>query len=638
MMTGSAKRLCRKDASTKVPLFGLVRSMMQLCMVFVIVVPCLAGFTNAIAPYEPLVVSMPSSFSYSQELFQAVVRRPDNSILTNYISPQGPTWTWVSDSGNTNLLCPMLGLSNPTEDIVTTAGVWQVVVAGITNTYNVRDVTTAEQSLVPVLQSNLLLQVIFMSAPTDINNDFKARSQQILAVVTNGVYADYARTYLAMDALYSPMIDAKAALTGSVDLVAGTAAFDSFTITNGLLRATYLYHKGQAQLRGGNGIQAVGTLCTLLNEFPEGLHPSMARELLNHIYQGAVAWYPSNEGAGVAVADMICSGPSGQLAGSSLPVWGSGLEGTALQFDGGGYVTISNNPALAVATNQVSLVAWVKASTNSSGPVIARTVAGGATGSFALSLTNGSVAFKLFLQGAPTTVTSTNALPDNKWHHLAGVYDGQHLRVYLDGTQAGTVSGAGTVDVVNESLLIGRNADGAGFVGTIDDVRIFARALSDEDVADIFTMDSDADGLSNAQELNVYQTNPAQPDSDGDGLSDGDEIGIHFTNPNNADSDGDGVSDYAELWDRGTDPTNAASLNIILYANSVIGSNGFDGLTATVTNSHGPKLTIQAAITNAISGDTIQIAGDQAPYTENVLDPGDKSITLKPTGSVAIHP
>ena len=43
--------------------------------------------------------------------------------------------------------------------------------------------------------------------------------------------------------------------------------------------------------------------------------------------------------------------------------------------------------------------------------------------------------------------------------------------------------------------------------------------------------DSDNDGLSDGDELNIYGTDPFNPDSDGDGYSDGDEVKGGY-NPN----------------------------------------------------------------------------------------------------------
>ena len=65
------------------------------------------------------------------------------------------------------------------------------------------------------------------------------------------------------------------------------------------------------------------------------------------------------------------------------------------------------------------------------------------------------------------------------------------------------------------------------------------------------TVDSDGDGLTDAEEMDLG-TDPNDPDSDGDGLNDGYEIDIG-TDPNDPDSDDDGIPDGTEI-DIGTDP------------------------------------------------------------------------------------
>jgi hypothetical protein len=69
--------------------------------------------------------------------------------------------------------------------------------------------------------------------------------------------------------------------------------------------------------------------------------------------------------------------------------------------------------------------------------------------------------------------------------------------------------------------------------------------------------DADDDGLSNRDEVR-QGTNILTPDSDGDGLSDGNEVNVRDTNATNPDTDGDGIDDGAELSDENgyeTDPT-----------------------------------------------------------------------------------
>ena len=67
--------------------------------------------------------------------------------------------------------------------------------------------------------------------------------------------------------------------------------------------------------------------------------------------------------------------------------------------------------------------------------------------------------------------------------------------------------------------------------------------------------DGDSDLLTNLQE---YQngTDPGIYDTDADGLSDGDEVLTHGTHPNNLDTDSDGISDGQEITN-GTNPLDA---------------------------------------------------------------------------------
>lgn len=64
--------------------------------------------------------------------------------------------------------------------------------------------------------------------------------------------------------------------------------------------------------------------------------------------------------------------------------------------------------------------------------------------------------------------------------------------------------------------------------------------------------DCDSDGLSNIREFELG-TKPFNPDTDNDGLTDGDEVNIYGTDPLKYDTDDDGISDGDEIA-MGTDP------------------------------------------------------------------------------------
>ena len=71
--------------------------------------------------------------------------------------------------------------------------------------------------------------------------------------------------------------------------------------------------------------------------------------------------------------------------------------------------------------------------------------------------------------------------------------------------------------------------------------------------------DSDSDGLSDAFEELISETDISKPDTDNDGLGDADEVNTYRTNPNSPDSDSDGFTDLYEL-ETAYDPNSAESV------------------------------------------------------------------------------
>ncbi|MDW8012382.1 MAG: OmpA family protein [Bacteroidota bacterium] len=71
--------------------------------------------------------------------------------------------------------------------------------------------------------------------------------------------------------------------------------------------------------------------------------------------------------------------------------------------------------------------------------------------------------------------------------------------------------------------------------------------------------DTDADGLSDFEELRRHYTNPLLADTDGDGLTDGQEVFRYFSDPTRRDTDSDGLSDGEEVLYYATNPLRADS-------------------------------------------------------------------------------
>jgi outer membrane protein OmpA-like peptidoglycan-associated protein len=81
-----------------------------------------------------------------------------------------------------------------------------------------------------------------------------------------------------------------------------------------------------------------------------------------------------------------------------------------------------------------------------------------------------------------------------------------------------------------------------------------SRAMQPEAPVREAPKDTDGDGLLDADEISIYNTDPNNPDTDGDGLRDGDEVNIHKTDPTLRDTDYDGLLDGEEVLTYKTNP------------------------------------------------------------------------------------
>ena len=83
--------------------------------------------------------------------------------------------------------------------------------------------------------------------------------------------------------------------------------------------------------------------------------------------------------------------------------------------------------------------------------------------------------------GSTTTlIADSGALEAARWYHAAMTYDGETLRLFLDGVSVGTVAMTGSVDTdplipiaLGNQPQAGRPLDGA-----LDEVRLYGRALT----------------------------------------------------------------------------------------------------------------------------------------------------------------
>ena len=77
---------------------------------------------------------------------------------------------------------------------------------------------------------------------------------------------------------------------------------------------------------------------------------------------------------------------------------------------------------------------------------------------------------------------------DGAWHHCAATFDGQMMRVYLDGREIGSLPRPGGIALrASAPAFIGSSSgQGEFFQGGLDDLRIYARALTPEQILHLY--------------------------------------------------------------------------------------------------------------------------------------------------------
>jgi Concanavalin A-like lectin/glucanases superfamily len=202
-----------------------------------------------------------------------------------------------------------------------------------------------------------------------------------------------------------------------------------------------------------------------------------------------VAAYSFDEGEGSTLHDVTGDGHDGTIEGAT---WARGRYGDSLEFDSSGHdvVKIPDSPELDFS-EEFTLEAWVRPDSTSEewAPAIAKGAGEGESSQHpAYSLWAAGaehdhplVAIKP-VAGPESYVQSGQALPAHAWSHIAFVYDGSDMHVYVDGEEVNDAP-SGYPTITGGDLEIGgAGALGEYFDGRIDEVRIYNRALNSGEV------------------------------------------------------------------------------------------------------------------------------------------------------------
>jgi hypothetical protein len=189
-----------------------------------------------------------------------------------------------------------------------------------------------------------------------------------------------------------------------------------------------------------------------------------------------------DEGAGDTVEDLSGMGNNGVIQGAE---WANGKIGSALNFEPGDHVEIPHSDSLSI-TDEITVMAWTNMAAGASGEmaIVSKGTWAANDLPYELTQTPGGVIFWQFYDDGGRDSCSPSSPPVDEWHHIAGTYDGTVFKCYIDGQFAQEWAYAGTMPENDASVTIGKRskANGTFFNGIIDEVAIFNRALTEEEV------------------------------------------------------------------------------------------------------------------------------------------------------------
>ena len=194
---------------------------------------------------------------------------------------------------------------------------------------------------------------------------------------------------------------------------------------------------------------------------------------------GLVGYWRLDEGTGGTALDQSGSGYNGTFVNG--PVRSSGRAGGAVTFDGvNDYIQVGAQPGL-VMTTAMTISAWIR-STGSGGIIVNK------EGEYELGIVSGTLRWAV-AHGSPSGWDWTNTgwiVPANQWVHVAMVYGNSEIRTYANGALVHTDPAWSTmtdcITAQNDFRIGGRQAAPQYFAGSIDEVRVYNRALSADEI------------------------------------------------------------------------------------------------------------------------------------------------------------
>ena len=223
---------------------------------------------------------------------------------------------------------------------------------------------------------------------------------------------------------------------------------------------------------------------------------------------GPVGYWKLDECSGTTANDSGSGGNNGTItiggtgsntsagtcsSGTGTEAWNNGTTGkrnASLDFDGtDDYVDVGSGNSLDI-TQSITVEGWFSIDSESANYMpVAKWDANGSLFAYLVQIINSTPYFYINPAGAGVVAaTSSENLNAGTWYHLAGTYDGDVIRIYVNGIETGSndITDAVIVSASSTPVYIGAGKNGASlnrvFAGQLDEIKIFNYALTQQQI------------------------------------------------------------------------------------------------------------------------------------------------------------
>lgn len=201
------------------------------------------------------------------------------------------------------------------------------------------------------------------------------------------------------------------------------------------------------------------------------------------VKNGLVSYWPFEEATiQKKVVEDLVGDNNATMEGEAETV--EGKVGQALHFDANDRLEVMNNKSLDLV-REWSIDTWVKGDkAPDNGGAVAQWFSKGNT--YQLNWDHNNDTYKSVatqMTGGWLIIAQIKEkLEAETWYHIAGIWAGRSLKIYLNGKLSNTRNWSGSSALNELPLTIG----GPGFSGAIDEVKLYDRALTDAEVLQNF--------------------------------------------------------------------------------------------------------------------------------------------------------